>query len=1062
MRYPFHAPRRAIALAAALALLPAAQAAQRHWTFIGGCASADWFGMIGGPNSEGQLTCWAQAPGGSSGMPAPLSFDDAFIQHANPGASLLVNLAAPVRGDTLTAQANHVTLAGSSSFAVGLAIDRSALTASTLALGLAGQDRLGAVVQSAGRVSLLGSLDVLAGEYQLRGGTLTAPGTLNLRGQRAAARFTQTGGTLTAGIVNVGSELGAAASFSQLAGTVSSLGLNLGTLPGSTVATVSISGVDARWTNGAATTVGLVGGGALTVSNGARATTGSARIGSVPGGNGVVTVQGKGSRWSVGELLEVGVLGGAELKVLQGAAVDARNVRIDTVPAVGPSLLVDGVDSMIEVANAVTVGSIGTGSLALAGGGRLTAAFGVVGADRRSVGSVDVSGAGSEWRNGTSLVVGDRGRGTFTVGAGGRVSLPTAAIGLDARGVGSVTLAGEGASWTTSGSLMVGQGGRGTLKVETGARVDSATATVGFAVGSQGTADVAGGTWANFGRLRVGQGGSGSLTVGAAGTLSSGELALGEGDASSGELAIAGADSFVALAGALLVAGEGQATLALRNQARLESGSAAFGGGVGGVGSGTIGNRARWINRNDLVVGDVGEGLLDMDGADAGVQTGALAIGRKAGSKGTVNLVNGSLAVDRDATIGAAGSGHLNILAGGTTIVGGATVLGTFGQLTLDGGTLRTGSLAMPDPARMQWHSGTLDITGSGGIALGGQALARRLALQTGQTLVVANTLTVGDTAELQLAGGRLNVGTLALEGGGVRGATLAMGSIGTLSGRGRVDAAVDGGPDSRIQATGALALGSAASVDGFDYRGTLEVGGHAVSLADADLARLGALTTLAAGGALSSVNGILLAGNRRLEAQGDAAVQGAFVNNGTVDATAGALRFAGDVSGNGSFAGTLAFDAGFAPGQDGIAAVSFGGGSAQFGAGSMLTLEIAGTSLLGGYDRLTDLGTLDFGGHLTLAFGAGFQPTGNTTRLMLLDFETFAGGFDPAFISVTGIDTERYLVDTSRLATTGSLFVQSLAGSPPPVPEPGTMALWLAGLAAVGWRARRAGVSRS
>lgn len=1056
MRHPFHAPRRAIALAAALALLPAAQAAQRHWTFIGGCASADWFGMIGGPNSEGQLTCWAQAPGGPSGMLPPLSFDDGLIQHANPGATLLVNLAAPVRGDTLTAQANQITLAGSSSFAVGLAIDRSALVANGLTLGLAGQDRLGAVVQSAGRVTLLGSLDVLAGEYQLRGGTLTAPGSLNLRGQRAAARFTQTGGTLTAGVVNVGSELGAAASFSQLAGTVTSLGLNLGTLPGSTVATVSITGADARWSNAGATTVGVVGGAALDVSGGARATTGSARIGSVPGGNGAVTVQGKGSRWSVGELLEVGLAGGAELKVLQGAAVDAKNVRIDTAPAAGPSVFVDGADSIFEVANAVTVGSTGTGSLALAGGGRLTAVFGVVGADRRSVGSVDVSGAGSEWRNGTSLVVGDRGRGSFTVGAGGRVILPTAAIGLDARGVGNVTVAGEGAVWTTSGSLMVGQGGRGTLKVETGARVDSATATVGFAVGSQGTADVTGGTWANFGRLRVGQGGSGSLTVGAAGTLSSGELALGEGDAASGALAVAGADSFLSLAGALLVAGEGQATLALRNQGRMEIGSAVFGGGVGGVGSGTVGNRTSWITRNDLVVGDVGEGLLDVDGNDASVQAGALAIGRQAGGKGTVNLVNGSLAVDRDASIGAAGSGHLNILAGGTTVVGGATLLGSFGQLTLDGGTLRTASLTLPDPARLVWHTGTLDITGSGGAALGGPALARRLALQTGQNLVVANALTVAETAELQLAGGRLSAGTLALEGGLVRGATLAMGSIGTLIGHGRVDAAVDGGPDSRIQATGALALGSAASTDGFDYRGTLEVGGHAVSLADADLARLGTLTTLATGGALSSVNGIQLAANRRLEVQGDAVVQGGFVNNGTVDATAGPLRFVGDVAGNGSFAGTLAFDAGFAPGQDGIAAISFGGGDVLFGAGSMLTLEIAGTSLLGGYDRLTDLGTLDFGGHLTLAFDAGFQPTGDLTRLTLLDFETFAGSFDPAVISVTGLDTERYRVDASRLASTGSLFVQTLASNPPPVPEPGTMALWLAGLAAIGWRTRR------
>lgn len=68
---------------------------------------------------------------------------------------------------------------------------------------------------------------------------------------------------------------------------------------------------------------------------------------------------------------------------------------------------------------------------------------------------------------------------------------------------------------------------------------------------------------------------------------------------------------------------------------------------------------------------------------------------------------------------------------------------------------------------------------------------------------------------------------------------------------------------------------------------------------------------------------------------------------------------------------------------------------------------------------------------------------------LALLDFAAFDGAFDPVRVRISGIDGQR--VDLSRLGVDGPVAITL-------VPEPGTVAMMLAGLVAVGWRGRRKG----
>lgn len=164
----------ALAVGAAALMPPAAQAELRYWTFIGGCSGADWFGMLSGTNSQGKTTCWSNLPVGLSGSSVPGEFDDVFINAVSPPSDLLVDFAAPARGTGSSAYVRSLTLAGSSSFAAGLRMERGFLSLQSLTVGVASGNRLGRFEQTLASVSVSGRMDVARGEYRQVDGLLSA------------------------------------------------------------------------------------------------------------------------------------------------------------------------------------------------------------------------------------------------------------------------------------------------------------------------------------------------------------------------------------------------------------------------------------------------------------------------------------------------------------------------------------------------------------------------------------------------------------------------------------------------------------------------------------------------------------------------------------------------------------------------------------------------------------------------------------------------------------------------------------------------------------------------
>jgi autotransporter-associated beta strand protein len=193
--------------------------------------------------------------------------------------------------------------------------------------------------------------------------------------------------------------------------------------------------------------------------------------------------------------------------------------------------------------------------------------------------------------------------------------------------------------------------------------------------------------------------------------------------------------------------------------------------GLAKLGSGTL----RLSGNNTFTGGvTVTSGTL-LVASDSALGTGTLTINGGAVDLGTfsisnkINLVAGSLSMTGNLTIGSTGLVGQNINLDSTKflIVSGTTTIDPDGTLIVSGGTLSTSTLA--GAAAFTFMSGTLDITGSGGMTIGSGSLAgASYSLGANDHLNVTNLLHIDATGRLTNPGGNVTAGSMLIDAGGL------------------------------------------------------------------------------------------------------------------------------------------------------------------------------------------------------------------------------------------------------------------------------------------------------
>ncbi|TDH33828.1 hypothetical protein E2A64_17710, partial [Pseudohoeflea suaedae] len=483
----------------------------------------------------------------------------------------------------------------------------------------------------------------------------------------------------------------------------------------------------------------------------------------------------------------------------------------------------------------IFVGLYGEGALNVVDGGSVASGYGVyVGATAGSTGVVTVSGSGSRLTAGY-LGVGGFGEGTLNVSKGGYVkSYDNFFMGYAEGASGTVTVSGKDSKLIADGNIVVGYDGEGTLNVQDGGYVyaydDVSIGGFEFGAGT-GTVTVSG----KDSRLIagddivVGDRGEGTLNVLNGGYVYAyDDVFLGGYDVGDGKgtVTVSGKDSRLVGGTDMFVGFNGEGTLNVLNGGYVRVDENVYLGVSDDV-TGTVtvsGKDSRLIARNDINVGNSGEGTLNvLDGGYVRADE-VVRIGQQSGSTGkvTVSGKDSRLVAGDDITVGNSGEGTLDVLNGGYVHTYADFYLGRFsgstGTATVSGKGSRL--VAASEMSVGQIGEGTLNVLGSGYVRADGKV---RIGQEDGST----GTVTVSGKDSRLVSGSEITVGyyvgegTLTVANGGVAEASAFVVTENTDS-KGTINIGAASGEEA--QAAGFLqgADGAAATIDFGDGEGTL------------------------------------------------------------------------------------------------------------------------------------------------------------------------------------------------------------------------------------------------
>jgi len=396
-----------------------------------------------------------------------------------------------------------------------------------------------------------------------------------------------------------------------------------------------------------------------------------------------------------------------------------------------------------QLAGAAQVASVTVGGGGGAGGTLQLLPGASLSAPAISVESLGILSVQQDWTYDGALTIsgGDVNLGAkeFFLDAGGALRIIGSTLGADRLVVGdsdSASATQLGGTVTIGGNLQLG------LDVTAdGTYMLSGDAAVQLDVGAHAVMGVkgagrfvqTGGVHTVGGELRVGR------YNGAAGTyeMSDGELTV----TSFGVVGYAGEGTFTQSGGTHTV---GQRLV--------------VGYGSQGVGLYELGGTGVLSARDDERIGHNGTGAF-MQTSGTHQVTGRLILGSGATGNGTYTMKGGTLGVSDTLGVGDGGTGRLELQGGDVTA--GDLEIGAAGTMAFTGGSLSVGSIT--NQGVLNWQSGTLNVTGAAGLALGpSEALGSTLTLSAAHSLHVTDEMTVPAGSTLTLGpGAGLSVGSL-------------------------------------------------------------------------------------------------------------------------------------------------------------------------------------------------------------------------------------------------------------------------------------------------------------
>ena len=639
-----------------------------------------------------------------------------------------------------------------------------------------------------GGINIVGTLNATVADFTnsttLNAGAAKVQGLATIGNTAAGTVILSSAGTLTSATLTLGGSAGIAGLLNAANGGFNISGqTNLG-VSGSGALTVDVLGDGVI---GGAAVVGLNAGasGTITVINGSKLTVGGAASLGVSGAANVTVDQ--SASLIIAGALTAGVNAGSS------ATIDINNsaiLRDGADVTIGTATLIAENSGQLSVVN----GGTGSNRVFINAGGRVTAqtsgiitANAIVMADGgvltvQSSGQTTLTGATDTPLasglialavNGTAtvnngrvasteqLLVGDNpgagGTGLLAISAGGNVSDSFAIIGYNAGNHGTVTVSGSGSNLTnsnsagTAGGMIVGRAGVGTLSVQSGGVVsDTLDSVIGSLSGSAGTALVDGTSsiWGVQGTLTVGDAGAGALTVGvvSGGAINSTGLVVGNSVGGSGTVVV-GHNGRWSDTGGLVVGEAGTGSLEIDTSPGFNvANDIVVGDAASGVGTINITTSlSTFHGAAGIVVGKAGTGTFLLGTGAAVSSPGNVDIGVAAGSRGTLQVNNGSLTVtSADLRAGIAGTAIVNIGTGAIRVSGslaaGAPGAG-IATITLGGGTLQATNITI-DTASSLSGRGNITFTGIGDneglISAAGGTLKVNGVISGGGTLLVS------------------------------------------------------------------------------------------------------------------------------------------------------------------------------------------------------------------------------------------------------------------------------------------------------------------------------------